>query len=102
MLAQQLLVEARRRSGFSRREIARRAGTSQATLAAYESGRVCPSVAVLERILLAAGFAIDAQLMPTDEIETGRVLEELLEIAEQYQWRDRGPLVYPVLARAAT
>ncbi|MEI6403186.1 MAG: helix-turn-helix transcriptional regulator [Actinomycetota bacterium] len=42
MHASALVVEARLRSGLSRRELARRAGTSAATLAAYEAGRITP------------------------------------------------------------
>ena len=38
-------------AGLSRRELARRAGTSAATLAKYERGEVSPSSATLERIL---------------------------------------------------
>jgi transcriptional regulator with XRE-family HTH domain len=57
-------VEARRRSGLSRRELARRAGTSPATLAAYEAGRITPSVDTLDRLLDAPGFDAVVALTP--------------------------------------
>src|ERR1035437_3202055 len=38
-------------AGLSRRELARRCGTSSATLAKYERGDVSPGAATLERIL---------------------------------------------------
>ncbi len=92
-----LLIEARHRAGLSRRELARRAGTSQATLGAYEQGRICPSVAVLDRVVTAAGFTLTVRLAEDDEIERGRILEDLLDLAEQYPWADPGPLTFPVL-----
>lgn len=94
----EVIVEARMRSGLSRRELARRSGTSQATIAAYEQGRVSPSIRVLQRIVLAAGFVVDVELKSADEVERGRILEQLLDLAEQYPWKERGALEFPVLA----
>jgi len=93
-----VIVEARRRSGLSRRELARRSGTSQATIAAYEQGRVSPSIRVLQRIVLVAGFVADVELKSADELERGRILEQLLDLAEQYPWKERGALEFPILA----
>ncbi len=45
---------ARRWSGFSQVELARRAGTSQSTLSAYERRKKSPSLAVTERLMRAA------------------------------------------------
>jgi transcriptional regulator with XRE-family HTH domain len=58
------LSRARARSGLSRRELARRAGTSPSTLAAYEAGRKAPSVATLDRIVRAAGFELGVEMAP--------------------------------------
>ena len=49
----------RQGAGLSLRELAERAGTSHATLAAYEAGRTVPRVDTLDRILRAAGYASD-------------------------------------------
>lgn len=46
--------------------MARRAGTSPATLARYESGAVEPGVAVLERIVAACGFELRTGLVEPD------------------------------------
>ena len=47
------LRDARRRAGLTQAELARRAGTSQATISAYEHGRKEPSVETLGRLLAA-------------------------------------------------
>lgn len=49
---------ARRRRGLTQAELAQRAGTSQATVAAYERGRKSPAVATLGRL----ARALDADL----------------------------------------
>src|SRR5438132_12463641 len=46
-----VLRQARRAAGLSQRELARRAGTSSATLSRYESGAISPTVATLDRLL---------------------------------------------------
>lgn len=46
------------------RALARRAGTSHSTLAAYEAGRKAPSLATLERIVKAAGFELSVEARP--------------------------------------
>lgn len=64
--AARLIRDARRRAGLSRRAVARRARTSPATLARYESGDVEPGVAVLERIVAACGFELRTGLVALD------------------------------------
>jgi transcriptional regulator with XRE-family HTH domain len=54
----ELLKEARDRAGLTQRELARRAGTSQAMVARIEGGRQSPSVATLERLIRACGLAL--------------------------------------------
>ena len=54
-----LILKAQRGSRLSQRDLAERAGTSQATLSAYERGRKSPSLAVAERIVEAAGYRLD-------------------------------------------
>jgi transcriptional regulator with XRE-family HTH domain len=51
----ELLKEARDRAGLTQRELARRAGTSQAMVARIERGQQSPSVATLERLVRACG-----------------------------------------------
>lgn len=44
---------------MSQKALANAAGTSQPTVAAYESGRVTPNVSTLVRLLEACGFTLD-------------------------------------------
>lgn len=54
-----LILKARHGSGLNQRDLAEKAGTSQATLSAYERGVKSPSLAVAERIVEAAGYHLD-------------------------------------------
>jgi transcriptional regulator with XRE-family HTH domain len=97
------LREARAAAGLSLRELAVRAGTSHATLAAYEQGKKMPSAATFLRILESAGFAVDIELSPRirvrDGIERGRELEDVLDLAEQFPARRRKTTGYPKITR---
>src|SRR5688500_2088088 len=62
-----LIKLARHDAGLSQREMARRAGTSQATLSAYEAGRKSPSLDTLARIVRAAGQDLRIHLAPYDD-----------------------------------
>ena len=61
--ASALIKEARSRAGLTQAELARAAGTSQPTLAAYESGAKSPSVRTLDRIVRSAGASLAVTLM---------------------------------------
>jgi transcriptional regulator with XRE-family HTH domain len=58
----------RTRHGISQRQLALRAGTSQAAISQLESGRRDLSVGTLERILLALGYRLNvvAEPLPLD------------------------------------
>lgn len=106
MTAAGVLRVARRRSRLSSRALARRAGTSHATLLAYESGRKIPRVDTLERIVRAAGFAAEVDLAPrpdaddAERLTKGRELAEVLELAAQLPAHHERTLPYPRFARA--
>jgi transcriptional regulator with XRE-family HTH domain len=57
-----LLRTVRSDAGLSLRELAAVAGTSHSTLSAYEHGAKTPTVDTLDRIVRAAGFALDTEL----------------------------------------
>lgn len=59
MNAGELIRECRAKAGLTQAALARRAGTSQATISAYENGAKSPAVATLERILAVTGHALD-------------------------------------------
>jgi transcriptional regulator with XRE-family HTH domain len=65
--AANLIKLARHDAGLSQRELARRAGTSQATLSAYEAGRKSPSFETLVRVVRAAGQDLRVQVVPYDD-----------------------------------
>ena len=60
--AASLIHDARIRAGLSQRQLARRAGTSQAVISAYENGKRDPGFAHMLELVQAAGFALDMRL----------------------------------------
>lgn len=68
-----LVREARQRRDMSQRDLARAAGVPQSTVANVESNRQQPSVAMLERLLTAAGFRLEPRLVNT--LRPGQLLE---------------------------
>ena len=90
------LRQARLAAGLTLRAAAERAGTSHATLAAYEAGRKAPTLTTLARILRAYGFAADLDLSPRirerNGLARGKELEEVLRLAEQFPARARKEL----------
>ena len=99
------LREARRRAGLTQSALARRAGTSQATISAYESGRKQPSVDTLSRLLAATGSRLTVEpgappmIEPSraDHARVGRTLVEVLELAEALPTRHEPVLRFPRL-----
>ena len=78
-----LIQSARHRVGMTQQELARRAGTSQAAISAYESGLRSPSVDTLCRIVDAAGFEVRMRLAEPDTHEAARERAEALLPADQ-------------------
>jgi transcriptional regulator with XRE-family HTH domain len=85
---------------MSLRELAARAETSHSTLSAYETGAKVPSVATLERVLRAAGFALDLDLVP--RTGRGEELERVLELAGHFPARHSATLRFPVFPEERT
>ena len=102
-LTPSLLRTARRRAGMSQRELAQRAGTSHATISAYESGAKVPSVETLARIVRAAGFVLEVDLAhritEPDREARGRELVEALELAAMFPARHDPELRAPIFGR---
>ena len=96
------IARARRRAGLSQRQLGVLAGTSQATISAYESGRKHPSVPVLERLLGASGAELHVVDAPGGRTaaqlkENGRRLVRVLALAEALPYRPSPRLRYPRL-----
>jgi len=93
-----LIVAARQRSQLTQAELARRAGTSQPVISAYEHGRRDPSVRTLARLIAAAGerLEISAVALPVTDLppprdldEHGRRLLDVLSLADAIPHRIR-------------
>jgi transcriptional regulator with XRE-family HTH domain len=86
-------------------DLAVRAGTSQATISAYESGSKQPSVATFSRLLAAAGARLVVEpVAPVVEPsaaelkKAGETLAEVIALAEALPHEPERELRYPRLA----
>lgn len=95
-----IIRTAREQSKLSLRALAARAGTSHATLSAYENGRVDPTTTVLARIIRATGYSLESTLLalPSDVggMSRGEELIAVLELAEQFPARHASELGFPL------
>lgn len=66
VVASELIRDARTRAGLTQVQLAERAGVTQSVISTYENGRREPSLAALQRLLRAAGFAATVDLLPAD------------------------------------
>ncbi len=105
MQSSQLIRRARRRAHLTQRELAARAETSHATLAAYETGAKVPRTDTLDRILRAAGLVPEVTLharadrSPAARAAKGRELEAALELADAFPIRRRADHLPPPALR---
>src|SRR3954447_17602215 len=104
------LRDARVRAGLTQGELAARAGTSQATVSAYESGAKQPSVATFSRLLAAMGARLSvedaaqpavAQPAPAELRRAGETLAQVIRLAEALPVEHSPRLRYPRLDRRA-
>jgi transcriptional regulator with XRE-family HTH domain len=102
-VAGELIREIRHESGLRQAELARRAALPRSVLSAYEHGRRQPGVDALARLAAAAGLElrIGPSSAAVDPIRAGRILAQVLDLAEALPGRRRGELEYPPLARFA-
>ena len=93
------LHRARIDAGLSLRKLAERAGTSHATVLAYEKGTKTPGAATFLRLLEACGYGVDIQLTrrirSRDGLDRGEELEQVLRLAEQFPVRVPRKMNYP-------
>jgi transcriptional regulator with XRE-family HTH domain len=103
------LRAARIRAGLTQHALAARAGTSQATISAYEAGRKQPSLRTLDRLLAATGSRLEIvsdgvgphEPTPAQLARAGRALADVLELAAALPVRHRPTLDFPRLPRSA-
>jgi transcriptional regulator with XRE-family HTH domain len=82
MIAWALLQEARRLSGLTQAELARRAGVPQSTVAKIERGRRDPSLSTLERLVRAAGLELRVQLASRDDHDA-QLIDLMLDLTPE-------------------
>jgi transcriptional regulator with XRE-family HTH domain len=105
MDAPTILRTARREARLTLRELADRAGTSHATLSAYEHAAKTPTVDTFARVLRAAGYVLDGALTrrieadPRTGLARGDELAAVLELAAQFPARHDAELRAPVFGR---
>jgi transcriptional regulator with XRE-family HTH domain len=99
------LRSARTRAGLTQTDLAVRAGTSQATISAYESGSKQPSVATFSRLLAAAGARLVVapaapvvEPSPAELKKAGETLAEVISLAEALPVEHDPKLRFPRLA----
>ena len=92
-----MIAMARQQSGLSFAKLAKRAGTSPATLHAYEHGRIVPRFDTLVRVLDAAGLRMHIELRPSASEEARSAeFEKALSLAAQYPSSSSSEMVFPV------
>jgi transcriptional regulator with XRE-family HTH domain len=83
-----LIKNARQAAGITQLQMARRAGTAQPAVAAYESGARTPTVATLERLFDACEHDLEMQALP--RVRRGAAsLEQLAQTIAEDLGRDR-------------
>jgi len=94
-------------SGLTQGELASLAGTSQATLSAYERGAKIPSAATLDRLLAATGTQLACvpgrglRVPHVRDLEQrGRTLAAVIDFAERLPGRQAAKLRFPPLGPA--
>lgn len=96
-----LIKAVRRRQGITQAELARRAGTSQPVVSAYEHGRRDPSYETLRKLVEAGGerLRLDAVRLPADLVpavdasEHARRLLDVLTLVDAIPARPRHPIL---------
>lgn len=87
-------------SGLTQAELARRAGIPRSVLNVYLHGGREPGVDALARLAAAAGFklALTRREPPVDATRAGKILVQVVELAEALPFRPRAELAFPPLA----
>lgn len=103
------LAQARAAAGLTQAGLAARAGTSQATVCAYELGTKRPSIETFERLLDAMGQRLEVvagarsvrEPSRRELARAGRQLVEVIALAEMLSVRHERELRFPRLPEAA-
>jgi len=98
--AAELVAQIQQRSGLSQAELARRAGIPRSVLNVYIRGRREPGADALVRIAAAGGYGLELaeRRPPVDPERAGKILVQVLELAEALPFRPRAEMQFPPLA----
>src|SRR3954470_23681511 len=99
MSAAALIGDVMEQSGLNQAELARRAGLPRSVLNAYLRGHREPGADALLRIAAAGGFelGVGKRKPPVDAVRAGRILNQVLGLAEALPYRPRAEMQYPPL-----
>lgn len=94
-----LIADVLARSGLSQAELARRAGLQRSVLNAYLKGHREPGADALLRLAAAAGLQlrVEKRKPPVDPERAGKILNQVLGLAEALPYRPRAEMAYPPL-----
>ena len=93
MINGQILRELRRRAGRTQAEVAATAGLPAPVLSAYERGRRQPGLATVSKLLDVLGYRVEFVRRLDPDVQARR-LEDVLGLAEALPYRPR-PLARP-------
>lgn len=100
MQAASVVQALRRRGRYSLRRLAAMAATSHATLSAYETGRVDPSVGTLQRVASSAGFTVEPSIVArVGDPGRGDELLAVLDLADHFPARHQPFMTTPPFGR---
>lgn len=94
-----LIVDVLERSELSQAELARRAGLPRSVLNAYVRRHREPGADTLLCIAAAGGFrlGLEKRRAPVDPERAGKILSQVLGLAEALPYRPRAEMAYPPL-----
>ena len=99
----QFLIDSRLQAGLTLRAAATLAGTSHATLSAYEQGHKSPTLQTFLRVVESYGYAVDMvrhkRIRSANGLPRGDELIAALRLAEQFPARVAEHLDAPVFGR---
>ena len=76
MKGNHLVREARRRAGLTQAELAARAGTTQSAIARLERGATTPTLETISNLVRAAGFDLTIGIAPSDDDHDWSIVQQ--------------------------
>ena len=68
----QAMIDARKKSGLTQKELAARTGIAQGDISKIENGNANPSVRTLQRLASGMGMTLKVEFLPNSEISAAR------------------------------